>query len=141
MHEECACTEASEQQVQRVGEGSQVWICRISTDCYNKGGCVVSPENNVSITQQVREGHHCCDDSEQFALIDLRLQGASVRNNPLNNGGGHLATTNVIQAGFFVVHDNSEAFTPQKAVLRIRVHQCCDGWASGSTERSYVGIW
>ena len=68
----------SEQQaVQRVGEGSQVWICKISMDCCSKGGCVVSPENNVSITQQVREGHHCCNESEQFALIDLRLQVAS----------------------------------------------------------------
>ena len=82
-------------------------------DCCGKGGCVVSPENNVSITQQVREGHHCCHESEQFALIDLRLQVASVRNNPFNNGGGHLTTTDVIQAGFFVVHDNCEAFTPQ----------------------------
>ena len=102
---------ASEQQVQRVGEGSQVWICKISMDCCSKGGCVVSPENNVSVTQQVREGHHCCDESEQLALIDLRLQVASVHNNPFNNGGGHLAITVVIQASFFVVHNNSEAFT------------------------------
>jgi len=48
MHEVRACTEASEQQVQRVGEGNQVWICRISMDNYSKGGCVVNPENNVS---------------------------------------------------------------------------------------------
>ena len=101
-------------------------------DCCSKGGCVVSPENNVSITQQVRDGHHCCDDSEQFTLIDLQLQVASVRNNPFNNGGGHLATTKVIQAGFFVVYNNSEAFTPQKAVLSIRVHN--NGGASGSIE-------
>ena len=48
MHEVRACTEASEEQVQRVGEGNQVWICRISMDNYSKGGCVVNPENNVS---------------------------------------------------------------------------------------------
>jgi len=128
MYEVRAWTEASEQQVQRVGEGSQVWICKISMDYCSQGGCVVSLENNVSVAQQVREGHYCCDESEQLVLIDLRLQVASVHNDPFNNGGGNLATTDVIQAGFFVVYDNSEVFTPQKAVLSI------DGGASGSTE-------
>ena len=104
----------------------------MSMDCCGKGDGVVSPENNVPITQQVREGHHCCHQSEQFALIDLRLQVACVRSNPFNNGEGHLATTDVIQAGFLVVHDNSKPFTPQKAVLIIRVHNY--GGASGSTE-------